>query len=89
VMGISDTGDTQMMQPGQDYTYEGESVTEYPMMKYGGNTSSTITCPNCGWSWKKSEAGNDPYVCHKCGMNNASKLQNNKKENGGWLSKYN
>jgi predicted RNA-binding Zn-ribbon protein involved in translation (DUF1610 family) len=78
-----------MMQPGQDYTYEGESVTEYPMMKEGGSTSSKIICPNCGWSWKKSEAGNDPYVCHKCGTNNASKLQNSKKENGGWLSKYN
>ena len=39
VLGISDTGDTQMMQPGQDYTYEGESVTEYPMMKDGGKKS--------------------------------------------------
>lgn len=36
VLGISDTGDTQMMQPGEDYTYEGESVTEYPIMKNGG-----------------------------------------------------
>jgi hypothetical protein len=35
VLGISDTGDTQMMQPGQDYTYEGESVTEIPMMQNG------------------------------------------------------
>ena len=36
VLGISDTGDTQMMQPGQDYTYDGKSVTEYPMMQDGG-----------------------------------------------------
>lgn len=36
VLGISDTGDTQLMQPGQDYTYEGESVIEYPIMKSGG-----------------------------------------------------
>ena len=35
VLGISDTGDTQMMQPGQDYTYEGKSVTEIPMMQNG------------------------------------------------------
>lgn len=35
VLGISDTGDTQMMQPGEDYTYDGKSVTEYPMMKEG------------------------------------------------------
>jgi hypothetical protein len=46
VLGISDTGDTQMMQPGQDYTYDGESVTEYPMMQDGGRTekiNSTIS----------------------------------------------
>jgi hypothetical protein len=36
VLGISDTGDTQMMQPGEDYTYDGNSVTEYPMMEDGG-----------------------------------------------------
>lgn len=36
VLGISDTGDTKMMQPGEDYTYDGESVTEYPMMQPGG-----------------------------------------------------
>ena len=36
VLGISDTGDTQMMYPGQDYTYDGESVIEYPMMQPGG-----------------------------------------------------
>ncbi len=36
VMGISDTGDTQMMQPGQDYTFDGSSVTEIPMMQNGG-----------------------------------------------------
>ena len=36
VLGISDTGDTQMMYPNEDYTYEGSSVTEYPMMKEGG-----------------------------------------------------
>jgi len=38
VLGISDTGDTQMMQPGEDYTYDGKSVTEYPMMKDGGKS---------------------------------------------------
>jgi hypothetical protein len=36
VLGISDTGDMQMMQPGQDYTYKGKSVTEVPMMEDGG-----------------------------------------------------
>jgi len=36
VLGISDTGDTQMMQPGQEYKFKGKSVTEYPMKKNGG-----------------------------------------------------
>lgn len=36
VLGVSDTGDTQMMQPNQDYKFDGEKVTEYPMMQKGG-----------------------------------------------------
>jgi len=36
VLGISDTGDQQMMYPGEDYNFDGEYVTEYPMMKEGG-----------------------------------------------------
>jgi len=36
VLGISDTGDTQMMYPDQEYQYDGSSVTEYPMMAEGG-----------------------------------------------------
>ena len=36
VLGISDTGDTQYMEPGEDYNFDGEYVTEYPMMKKGG-----------------------------------------------------
>ena len=36
IVGISDTGDTQMMLPNQEYQFDGESVTEYPMMQDGG-----------------------------------------------------
>lgn len=36
VLGISDTGDTKMMQPGEDYKFKGKSVTEVPMMQEGG-----------------------------------------------------
>jgi len=36
VLGVSDTGDTQMMYPDQDYKFDGEKVTEFPMMKKGG-----------------------------------------------------
>jgi hypothetical protein len=31
----------------------------------------SITCENCGWSWKESESEpDDLYNCHKCGHNN-------------------
>jgi len=42
VMGISDTGDMQMMYPNQEYQYDGESVTEYPMMQDGGVLDSIV-----------------------------------------------
>jgi len=35
VLGISDTGDKKMMQPGKDYKFDGNSVTEYPMAQAG------------------------------------------------------
>jgi len=36
LLGISDTGDTQMMYPGEDYEFKGKKVTEYPVKKNGG-----------------------------------------------------
>jgi hypothetical protein len=35
VLGVSDTGDTKMMQPGKDYKFKGKKVTEYPMAQDG------------------------------------------------------
>lgn len=35
VLGISDAGDTQLMQPGEDYKFKGKKVTEYPMAQDG------------------------------------------------------
>jgi hypothetical protein len=32
--------------------------------------ADNIEC-QCGWSWKKSEGGNKPYLCNKCGRNNS------------------
>ncbi len=41
VLGVSDTGDTKMMQPGVDnYKYDGNSVTEYPMAQTGLKTEA-------------------------------------------------
>lgn len=33
--------------------------------------SGKVSCDKCGWSWKLSEGGDDPYICHKCGHNNS------------------
>jgi hypothetical protein len=36
-----------------------------------------IKCRKCGWKWNISKGGYDPYICHKCGMNN-KRYYNNK-----------
>jgi hypothetical protein len=41
VLGVSDKGDVQMMQPNQDYKFKGKKVTEYPMMQSGGPISKS------------------------------------------------
>ena len=47
LLGISDTGDTQMMYPGEDYTFDGESVTEYPVAQKGLKVPSlNVSDPN-------------------------------------------
>jgi hypothetical protein len=35
VLGVSDTGDTQMMYPEEEYEFDGEKVTEYPIAQNG------------------------------------------------------
>lgn len=37
-------------------------------------TKNKIICDNCDWSWKLSEGGDKPYICHKCGHNNEIEL---------------
>jgi len=34
-------------------------------------TKDEVTCSECGWNWKLEEGGDDPYVCHECGHDNA------------------
>ena len=41
--------------------------------------SESVTC-ECGWSWKISEGGDDPYVCHKCWKDNSKEYLKEKKE---------
>jgi len=59
------------LKPGQSvYAYGGDiSIPNvYPEYKNGGGLlSRTVTCSNCGWSWKAVDGGKDPLTCHKCG----------------------
>ena len=69
VYGVGSNGQEQMMYPDQEYDFGGASyVDEYPMMQNGGGLlSKTVSCSNCGHSWKSVEGGIDPLNCHKCG----------------------
>jgi hypothetical protein len=33
----------------------------------GGLLSKSVSCSNCGWSWKAVDGGIAPMTCHKCG----------------------
>jgi hypothetical protein len=45
LIGISDTGDVQYMEPGEDYEFDGEYVTEYPVAKGGVSVNNTDAQP--------------------------------------------
>ena len=36
------------------------------------NEDETIECEKCGWRWKLSQGGEDPYLCHKCDFDNVN-----------------
>jgi len=38
-------------------------------------TKTRVICDKCEWSWKLSDGGDDPYICHKCGHNNETDLK--------------
>ena len=38
LLGISDTGDTKLMQPGKNYKFNGKKVTEFPVAQTGKDT---------------------------------------------------
>ncbi len=42
VLGISNSGDQQLMQPGGEYKFKGSKVTEYPIMQDGGKIKDNI-----------------------------------------------
>lgn len=57
LIGISDTGDIQYMEPGQDYKFKGEKVTEYPVKQNGG----CVTCAQEGDTQKVDTLGVEDY----------------------------
>jgi hypothetical protein len=44
------------------------SSNNVSLMQFGGGLlSQTVSCSNCGHSWKAADGGYDPMTCHKCG----------------------
>jgi hypothetical protein len=44
------------------------------------NEDQTIECVKCGWRWKLSDGGLDPYLCHKCNYDNSYRYNDNLSE---------
>lgn len=36
--------------------------------------NNMVVCNGCGWTWKLSDGGKDPYLCHKCRTDNTPKF---------------
>jgi hypothetical protein len=53
---------------------EDEEITSWVSEEIQDNN---IVCDNCGWTWKIADGGNDLYICHKCGHDNAPKGETN------------
>jgi hypothetical protein len=55
---------------GKNTTFDGNN----PDIRYkdgGSIDNERIDCHRCDWSWKVVDGGDDLYVCHKCGYDNA------------------
>ena len=64
----STDADEYMKQRNTDNKAYGPSMTQRVQYKNGGGLlSRTVTCSNCGWSWKAVDGGKDPMTCHHCG----------------------
>jgi Zn finger protein HypA/HybF involved in hydrogenase expression len=46
-------------------------ITEGQLRKINESIKNgKVECSACGWEWKLSEGGKDPFICHKCGHDN-------------------
>lgn len=73
LIGISDTGDIQYMEPGEDYEFEGSSVLEIPVAKRGVSVNNADAQPR-----KKLDQ-----------LLNFTNYNKPTAKNGKWLDKYN
>jgi len=64
---VIDVDDNPSMKMGGGMFPPYHSFTAPRMQNGGGLLSRTVTCSNCGWSWKAVDGGKDVMTCHKCG----------------------
>jgi len=74
LIGISDTGDVQYMQPGEDYSFDGEYVTEYPVAQQGIRQPLYVSDPND----PRLKTYQDSLYSYNVGQRMAGILQNDK-----------
>lgn len=65
LIGISDTGDVQYMEPGQDYEFDGSKVTEFPMMQKGGRAPIYTDDPRKVRAYQDSLGLYNSYMSNK------------------------
>jgi hypothetical protein len=70
VYGIDNTGFAQMMYPGQDYTFPGDYVDEYPMLQKGG-VKPYLTSDRDLYNYRKAAYDDSLYMYQQ---NNSIKL---------------
>ena len=46
-------------------------VKQYEQFMAEEVSNGVVTCDDCGWDWKLTDGGTDPFICHKCGRDNA------------------
>ena len=61
VLGVSDTNHVQMMYPNQDYTFNGNNVTEFPMKK-AQTGARLVTQPPSDYKFLKQEGDKKYYT---------------------------
>lgn len=80
LLGISDTGDTKLMQPGKNYKFKGKKVTEFPVAKNGAWLDSYRSGGRVGI--------NDLDAQPMKKLNQLTNFTNNPDKDN-WLNKYN